>query len=65
MNTQNIKSKIISIETQLKVLSSKKTYQKSDSKSGTLVDLKGCLKGKGNFSEKEIESSEITFSDEL
>ncbi len=62
INTSGIHSKIHSIEVQLRILQSKvkKTKKKSNA---NLKALKGVLRGKGSFSEKELKEVEIKVSE--
>lgn len=65
MNTKSLTAKIGSIEAQLEILRGFNSSKAQLIQQGGLRSLKGILKGKGDFSEEEIEKAKIKFREEL
>ena len=62
MSITTLKSKIVSLETELEVLREEikhMNFPGKEMQKSSFVSLEGLLRGKGQFSEKEIKESEI------
>lgn len=61
LKIRNLEDRLNIIHQELELLKAKKKIFKG--KPRTLIDLKGIWKGKGNFSEEEIEAAKIRVKD--
>lgn len=65
MGARNLAIKITSIETQLELLKNSVGKKKRNNKSYGLCFLKGILKGRGKFTEEEIEAVRAKFKNKI
>ena len=64
MGDGSLKTEIGGIEAQLRVLKASRGAGRKGGKTGGLRDLKGALRGKGEFSPEEIDAARARFRDD-